>query len=116
MVQMAISDHLQLFSYLSPIKYTRTQKNETTLKMEALSLSPNISAKSLSNLTTKGSFIILRTSRFQNLVARFDQELAEILRIKEKASISKSWRFCRTRAYVNAIKAVIRGPFVYADE
>ena len=62
--------------------------------MEAFSLTLNISAKSLSNLTNKGSFGILRTSRFQNLlVARFDQELAQILRVKGKASISKSWRF-----------------------
>ena len=33
------------------------------------------------------------------MVARFDQELAEILRVKEKASISKSWRFFRVQVY-----------------
>ena len=43
--------------------------------MEAISLSPNISAKSLSNL--KGSFRNLELISKLSLVARFDQELAE---------------------------------------
>ena len=30
-------------------------------------------------------------------VVRFDKDLAEIFEVKEKASISKSWRFFRTR-------------------
>ena len=69
--------------------------------MELFSLNPNISAKPLSN--NQGWFrnpqdeLILKMS----LLVRFDQELAEILRVKEKASISKSSRFFRVRVYMS---------------
>ena len=48
------------------LSYTRTQKKRHDFEMEAFSLTLNISAESLSNIKTKGSFGILRTSRFQN--------------------------------------------------
>ena len=44
--------------YLHPT----TKKKRHDSEMEAFSSTSNISAKSLSNLTTKGSFGILRTS------------------------------------------------------
>ena len=67
--------------------------NLTNFKMELFSLNPNISAKPLSN--NQGWFrnpqdeLISKLS----LIVRFDQELAEIFGVKEKASISKSTRF-----------------------
>ena len=53
--------------------------------MEAFSLTVNISNNSLSNLTTKLQ-VLLRIPKL-SLVVRFDQELMEILTVKEKASI-----------------------------
>ena len=55
--------------------------------MEAFSLTLNISAKSLSNLATKE--LISKLS----LIVVFDKVLAELLRVKEKASIWKSSTF-----------------------
>ena len=46
--------------------YTHAKKKRDDFEMETFSLTPNISVKSLSNLTTKGSFRTLRTSWFQN--------------------------------------------------
>ena len=60
--------------------------------MEPFSLIPYISAKSLSNLTAV-SEALGRADFKLSLVARFDEKPAEILRVKEKASISKSSRF-----------------------
>ena len=78
--------------------------------MEAFSLAPNISAESLSNLKASQYWnpqdeLILKLS----LHARFEQELAEILRVKEMALISKSPRFFYF-AYmsVNCYKTIVK--------
>ena len=54
------------------MRYTRRQKKRHHSEMEAFSSTSNISAKSLSNLTTKGSFGILRTSWFRNCPCLLD--------------------------------------------
>ena len=64
--------------------------------MEAFSSTSNISAKSVSNLASKDSSarnqLVLRIPKLP-LVVRFDKDLAEILEVEEKASISESYRF-----------------------
>ena len=64
--------------------------------MEAFSSTSNISSKSLSNLASKDSFqLVLRIPKLP-LVVGFDKDLAEILEVEDKASISESYRFfCR---------------------
>ena len=79
--------------------YTRTRKIRDDFGMEASSITPNVSAESLSNLTTKGSFRNLELISKLSLVARFDQELVGILRVKEKVSISKLSHFFWAQVY-----------------